>query len=155
MSVRLAVAVIVAMILPPGASRICADVFQIKVVDSQTGRGVPLVELQPMGGPKLITDSNGIVALDDPALLNKNVPFGFQSYGYSAWGQTVQTTAGGSVQIAIDRRNVAERLYRVTGPAIYADSIEAGVGAPIANPLHNANVKGQDSVQATVYKNQI
>ena len=132
-----------------------ADLFQIKVVDSQTGRGVPLVELQPSGGAKLITDSNGIVALTDPTLLNKNVPFGFQSYGYSGWGQTVQTTAGGSVQIALDRRNLAERLYRVTGPGIYADSIAAGVPAPIANPLHNANVKGQDSVQATVYKDQI
>lgn len=153
--IRLRIAVAVFAILSAGASRICADVFQIKVVDSQTGRGVPLVELQPTGGPKLITDSNGIVALDDPTLLNKNVPFGFQSYGYSEWGQTVQTTAGGSVQIAIDRRNVAERLYRVTGPGIYADSVEAGVSAPIANPLHNANVKGQDSVQATVYKNQI
>lgn len=132
-----------------------AQLFQIKVVDSQTGRGVPLVELQLTGGPKLITDSNGIVALDDPALLNKNVPFGFQSYGYSQWGQTVQTTAGGSVQIALDRRNLAERLYRVTGPGIYADSIKAGIPAPIAHPLHNANVKGQDSVQTAVYKNQI
>jgi hypothetical protein len=152
---RLRLAIAVFAILSTGASRLCADVFQIKVVDSQTGRGVPLVELQPTGGPKLITDSNGIVALDDPALLNKNVPFGLQSYGYSDWGQTVQTTAGGSVQIAIDRRNAAERLYRVTGPGIYADSVEVGVEAPIANPLHNANVKGQDSVQATVYKNQI
>jgi hypothetical protein len=152
---RLRLTVAVFAILSTGASRLGADVFQIKVVDSQTGRGVPLVELQPTGGPKLITDSNGIVALDDPALLNKNVPFGFRSYGYSDWGQTVQTTTGGSVQIAIDRRNLAERLYRVTGPGIYADSVEVGVGAPIANPLHNANVKGQDSVQATVYKNQI
>ena len=149
------VAFVALAILSAGTPFVCADVFQIKVVDSQTGRGVPLVELQPTGGQKLITDSNGIVALDDPALLNKTVPFGFQSYGYSGWGQTVQTTAGGSVQIAIDRRNVAERLYRVTGPGIYADSLKTGVAAPIANPLHNANVKGQDSVQATVYKNQV
>ena len=150
----LAVVTLVVM-LSAGASRADAQLFQIKVVDSQTGRGVPLVELQPLGGAKFITDSNGIVAIEDPTLLNKNVPFGFQSYGYSEWGQTVQTTAGGSVQIAIDRRKVAERLYRVTGPGIYADSVKAGVVAPIASPLHNANVKGQDSVQATIYKNQI
>jgi len=152
---RFLAVVAVVVLLSAGASRADAQLFQIKVVDSQTGRGVPLVELQPLGGAKLITDSNGIVAIEDPSLLNKNVPFGFQSYGYSEWGQTVQTTAGGSVQIAIDRRNVAERLYRVTGPGIYADSVKAGVVAPIANPLHNANVKGQDSVQATIYKNQI
>ena len=58
-SLRFAVAVM--MILSMRTPRTFADVFQIKVVDSQIGRGVPLVELQPTGGPKLITDSNGIV----------------------------------------------------------------------------------------------
>lgn len=137
------------------ASPAWAQLFSIQVVDSQTGRGVPLVELSPMGGDALVTDSNGYVAIDNPALLNKVVPFGFRSYGYSDWGQTVQTTVGGDVQIAIDRRNLAERLYRVTGPSIYGHSVQLGVDVPIAKPLHNANVRGQDSVQTALYKNQI
>ena len=137
------------------ASAVCANVFQIHIVDSQTGRGVPLVEMTPLGGAVMVTDSNGFIALDDPSLLNRNLQLGLQSYGYVNWAGTSQTTAGGSVQIAIDRTNRAERLYRLTGPGIYEDSVQLGASVPIAKPLHNANIRGQDSVQSAVYKNQI
>jgi hypothetical protein len=140
-------------VLAPVAVR--ADAFKFQVVDSATGRGVPLVELTPAGGSPLYTDSNGLIAIDDPALLNKNFSANVRSYGYGAWSGSLSTVAGGSQQISLDRFNEAERLYRVTGPGIYADSVKAGLGAPIANPLHNANVKGQDSVQTAVYKGQI
>src|SRR4051812_10378070 len=132
-----------------------ADVFKFQVVDSVTGRGVPLVELTPAGGSSLYTDSNGVVAIDDSSLLNKSLSASVRSYGYSSWSGTLSTQPGSTQQIALDRFNKAERLYRVTGPGIYADSVRAGTSAPIAKPLHNANVKGQDSVQTAVYKNQI
>ena len=76
---RRCLAVAVVVLLSAGASRAGAQLFQIKVVDSQTGRGVPLVELQPLGWAKLITDSNGIVAIEDLALLRKPSPSGFPS----------------------------------------------------------------------------
>jgi hypothetical protein len=129
--------------------------FRIKVVDSQTGRGVPLVELTPLGGQKQVTDSNGILTLSDASLLNSNKFWGVQSYGYSDQGRTIQTTPGGVLEFAIDRRNLAERLYRVTGPSIYGETVEAGLSAPIVSPLHNANVLGQDSVQTAIYQGQI
>lgn len=138
-----------------GVSATSGQVFQVKVVDSETGRGVPLVELLPQGGSMLVTDSNGVVAITDPALLNKNKFFGFRSYGYSEWGQLMTTTPGGVVEVAIDRRNLAERLYRVTGKNIYGHSVTAGVPTPISNPVINAHVTGQDSVQTAVYKGQI
>ncbi len=134
---------------------VSADEYTIQVVDATTGRGVPLVELTPQSGTKVITDSNGIVAFTQSALMNQNVPFAFQSYGYSDLGQTLHPTNGGSVRVTINRNNLAERLYRVTGAGIYQDSVTAGVSAPIAQPLLNANVKGQDSVQAAIYKGQI
>ncbi|MCA9236381.1 MAG: hypothetical protein KDA44_12985 [Planctomycetales bacterium] len=143
------------MLLSVAAAVARGEVFVIKVVDSETGRGVPLVELTPQGGPLLVTDSNGIVAVDDPALLNTNKFWGFRSYGYSEYGSSIQTTPGGMRQLAIDRRNLAERLYRVTGPEIYGESVAAGIASPIANPLHNANVRGQDSVQTAIYHDQI
>src|SRR5262245_53906583 len=34
--------------------------FKITVLDEETGRGVPLVELRTIHGLKLITDSNGV-----------------------------------------------------------------------------------------------
>jgi hypothetical protein len=147
--------VLLVLLFLAGHAAARAQLFTLHVVDSQTGRGVPLVEMTPTGGPTLITDSAGVIAIDDPALLGRLLPMGFRSYGYQDAGGAFQTTPGGSVQIAIQRRNLAERLYRVTGPYIYDHSVQAGLSVPIARPLHNANVKGQDSVQAAVYKNQI
>ena len=92
------------LILPVvcAAARVSADeYFTIQVVDAATGRGIPQVELFPFGGSTLVSDSNGIVAFNTPSLMGQNVFFGFRSYGYSEWGQTLQTTAGSSVQVAI------------------------------------------------------
>src|SRR5688572_29813580 len=100
-----------------------AQLFTLQVVDSQTGRGVPLVEMTPTGGQPVITDSGGIIAIDDPAQLNRLLSMGFRSYGYQDGSGAFQTTPGNSAQIAIQRRNLAERLYRVTGQGIYEDSV--------------------------------
>lgn len=137
------------------AGPLSADVYKIQVVDAATGRGVPLVELSPQNGTTMITDSNGIVAFNQAPLMNQNVAFGLQSYGYANANQTLFPTNGGSVQITINRNNRAERLYRMTGAGIYQDSVTVGASVPIAQPLVNANVKGQDSVQTAIYKGQI
>src|SRR5436190_11912609 len=139
--------------LPAGLAS--AEIYTIKVVDAITGRGVPLVELTPQGGSTFVTDSNGIVAFNQSGSMNQDVPFGFRSYGYSDLGQTLHPTNSGSVQVAINRNNRAERLYRITGTGIYQDSVTAGASVPISQPLLNANVKGQDSVQTAIYNGQI
>jgi hypothetical protein len=149
---RLLTIVLIALI---GERSFADEYFTIHIVDSVTGRGVPLVELSPQGGAMLVSDSNGIVALNDPALIGQNVFTELRSYGYSNAAQVLSPTSGGSVQIAIDRLNRAERLYRVTGSGIYRDSVLVGADVPIAQPLLNANVRGQDSVQAAIYKGQI
>ena len=41
--------------------------FRIQVVDEQTGRGVPLVELQTVNNVRYDTDSQGVAAIDEPA----------------------------------------------------------------------------------------
>src|SRR3954469_1228496 len=132
-----------------------AEQYAIQVVDSKTGRGVPLVELTPVAGQTVITDSNGFVAFTQQALMNQNVSFGVRSFGYVGENDVLHPTNGGSAQFAIDRTNLAERLYRLTGAGIYQDSVAVGAPVPIAQPLVNANVGGQDSVQAVVYKGQI
>ena len=40
--------------------------FVVRVVDEQTGRGVPLVELKLPNEVKYWTDSAGVAALDEP-----------------------------------------------------------------------------------------
>ncbi len=136
--------------------------FTIEVVDRQTGRGVPLVELRTTGQVAYVTDSNGIVAFDEPGLLGTPVHFSVSSHGYEFTpdgfgfrGVKLDTAPGGSARIEVDRRNIAERLYRVTGAGIYRDSVLAGRPVPIRQPLLNAQVVGQDSVQAAPFGGRI
>jgi len=45
------------------------------VIDAATGRGVPLVELRTVNKASWWTDSNGIVAFDEPGLMDIEVFF--------------------------------------------------------------------------------
>src|SRR5687768_17433780 len=56
--------------------------FRIHVVDEQTSRGVPLVELRTVNGITHTTDSNGIVAFHEPGLMDRDVYFYVTSHGY-------------------------------------------------------------------------
>lgn len=136
--------------------------FKIQVIDEETGRGVPLVELETVHNVRFVTDSNGLVAVKEPALLGQNVFFYVRSHGYEFAqdgfgyaGKAVDVTPGGSVTLPVKRVQIAQRLYRVTGADIYRDSVLLGQDVPIEHPLLNANVFGSDSVVNTVYQGEI
>jgi len=136
--------------------------FKIQVVDRQTGRGVPLVELRTTNNTRYFTDSNGIVAYYEPGLMDREVFFFVESHGYEfpkdgfgMHGTTLKTSPGGSAVIKIDRLNIAERLYRVTGQGIYRDSILTGSPVPLKNPVLNGQVMGQDSVYTCIYGDRL
>jgi hypothetical protein len=136
--------------------------FAIQVVDAATGRGVPLIELKTVHGVRLVTDSNGIAAFREPGLMNESVFFYVSGHGYEFpkdgfgfRGKQVKVTPGGSVTLKINRVNIAERLYRVTGAGIYRDSLLVGKGVPLKQPAISGGVLGQDSVMNAVYKGKI
>ena len=144
-----------ALAVPPG-------VFQIQVVDEQTGRGVPLVELRTVHEARFVTDSGGYVAVRDAELLGQSVFFHVRSHGYEFpkdgfgyRGQTIKVEPGCEATLKLERANVAERLYRVTGAGIYADSVLLGRKTPIEQPLLNAQVSGSDSVVTAVYRGKL
>ena len=62
---------------------------------------------------------------------------------------------GGHAELRIVRENIAERLYRITGAGIYADSLATGVPAPIRQALINGKVTGQDTAIAIPYRGRI
>ncbi|HVX64631.1 MAG TPA: hypothetical protein VHC19_28685 [Pirellulales bacterium] len=139
------------------------DYFQITVIDADTGRGVPLVELSTVNGIRYVTDSNGIVAFHEPGLMDQSAYFFVKSHGYEFpadklfgfRGQTLDVKPGGKARLKIKRLNIAERLYRVTGEGIYRDSTLTDVEAPIRQPLLNAQVLGCDSVQTDVFRGKL
>ncbi|WP_433620212.1 hypothetical protein [Paenibacillus cellulositrophicus] len=144
------------------AKKMVQKPFMIKVVDAQTGRGIPLVELKTTNNMLYYTDSAGVVAFNEPGLMDQTVFFHMSSDGYEVptdmfgyRGQAVEVTPGGSVTLKMDRVNIAERLYRVTGQGIYRDSVLLGQKPPVKEPLLNGLVMGQDSVQTIKYRNRL
>ncbi len=136
--------------------------FKIKVVDEQTSRGVPMVELRTVHEVRYYTDSNGIVAFYEPGLMNRMVFFHVKSHGYEypedafgSRGIVLEPKAGEEAVIQIRRINVAERLYRVTGGGIYRDSILTGEEVPLRQPLLSGQVLGQDSVLQELYQGRL
>ncbi|WP_317890820.1 discoidin domain-containing protein [Paenibacillus arenilitoris] len=94
--------------------------------------------------------------------MNQTVFFHLSSHGYEVptdmfgyRGQAVDVTPGGSATLTMNRINIAERLYRVTGQGIYRDSVLLGETPPIQEPLLNGKVMGQDSVQTIEYKDKL
>lgn len=136
--------------------------FALRVVDQATGRGVPLVELRTTGELRFYTDSAGYAAIDAPELMDREVFFHVSSHGYEFpqdgfgfRGRRLRVAPGGEATLPIQRVNIAERLYRVTGAGIYADSVRLGREVPIPQPLLAGGVVGQDSVQAAVLGERI
>ena len=134
--------------------------FAITVVDEQTGRGVPLIELRTTHHLRYVTDSNGVVAFDEPGLMSADVWFTVSGHGYEFpkdgfgfRGKKLTVTPGGSATLKVKRVNIAERLYRVTGDGIYGESAKVGREPPLPEP--NARVVGCDSVLMTPYRGKL
>jgi hypothetical protein len=173
-------------ITDPITGRVLHRPYGIQVVDATTGRGVPLVTLRTTNEQVFVTDSAGWAAIDAPDLLGQKVFFHVASHGYEYpqdgfgfRGKALPVIPGDTAKLEINRLNIAERLYRVTGGGLYADSVrivEAALldpkgpitgGAselprtpletvvPIQEPLLSGRVSGQDSVQAVVFQDRI
>lgn len=155
---------LVMSILTVGLQAVTPDLqpFAIEVVDAQTGRGIPLVELRTVHEVLYVTDSNGLVALREPSFMGRQVFFHLKSHGYEypqdGFGYAgVQLTPepGGSAMIKLKRTNIAQRLYRITGAGIYRDSVMLGKPSPLNRPVLNAQVLGSDSTINAVYRDRI
>jgi hypothetical protein len=136
--------------------------FGIRIVDGETGRGVPLVELETINHLRLVSDSAGWIAFHEPGLMSRRIFFHVRSHGYEFpkdglgfAGVAVTPVAGDRATLRIHRINVAERLYRVTGEGIYRDSVLLGEKTPLSEPLGSGGVAGQDSTFAVPYADRI
>jgi len=136
--------------------------FIIRVLDEETGRGVPLVELALPNSVKYFTDSAGVAALNEPSLNGCEVFIAIRSHGYEyleksilGTGTKVMVKPGKIRELHVRRTMIAERLYRLTGEGIYRDSMMGNLSAPMDKPLINALVLGQDTVSTAIYRDKI
>jgi hypothetical protein len=134
--------------------------FAIKVIDETTGRGVPMIELETVSHVAYVTDSNGYAAIDDPELMGRRIFFYVRGHGYlfppdgfGSYGRALEVRPDGHAELKVQRVNIAERLYRITGEGIYRDTQLLGLKPPL--PPHNGQVAGQDTVQVAIYAGRL
>ncbi|MFM7317019.1 MAG: hypothetical protein ACKO5E_08720 [bacterium] len=135
--------------------------FVIRVIDAESHRPVPLVQIATVHQIVRYTDNAGITAWTEPELLGEDVFFQLKSHGYEFAkdgfgfpGKRLKVEPGKTVELSIKRTQIVERLYRITGAGRLAESQLAGQ-VKVDNPqaMTKARVTGQDSVQMTRYKN--
>jgi hypothetical protein len=138
------------------------EYFEIQVVDSQSGRGVPLVELVTVNDVRYVTDNAGRIAYRELGRDGETIFFYVTSHGYhirpdgfGIHGVRLEIRPGEIARIELERDNIAQRLYRVTGQDLYRDSILLGHSTPLEAPLGMGQVAGQDSVQALEYRGRL
>lgn len=138
------------------------DWFGIQVVDARSGRGVPLVTLTTTNHLSFVSDSAGWIAFQEPGLMDTEVFFHVKAPGYSVpedgfgyAGVRLRPSPGGRAEVRLQRQNVAERLYRVTGQGIYRHALLLGLPVPLPGAGEKAAVLGQDSVQCVPWKGRL
>lgn len=136
--------------------------FAIRVLDAETGRGIPLVELRTVDEVRYWTDNCGRVAFQEPGLMWSRVFFFIRSPGYvpprdgfGMEGVALDVVPGGQAEVRLVRTNIAERIGRVTGAGRYRDSQLLGCAVPNTEPPVRGGVLGQDSVQAVLHRRRV
>lgn len=129
--------------------------FRVEVVDADDGWPVSLVELRTTGHLSYISDNAGVIAIDAPELMDREVWFTIHSHGYDIpadgfgiRGVRLTPRAGGSAQVPVHRTNIARRLGRITGAGIFGESQKLGERVDWIE----SGVVGCDSVQNAVHR---
>ncbi|MBK8501377.1 MAG: hypothetical protein IPL46_03755 [Saprospiraceae bacterium] len=132
------------------------------IIDAETKRGVPMVELKTLNGLVNHTDNGGYIAFHEPELMNQALYFEVKSPGYhfplneeGQPGISIMVIAGQDTVIEVNRINIAERLYRITGSGkiVHENALNHKNRPQSKTP--KGGVLGQDSNLAAPYKGKI
>ncbi|MEK7950108.1 hypothetical protein [Luteolibacter soli] len=131
---------------------------RIEIVDKENGWPVPLVELRTTHDARYVSDNAGLIALEDPELFDRAVWFSVKGHGYGVKkdgfgyeGIRTSPTAGGTIRIEVERRNIAKRLGRLTGAGMFAEQQKLGGEAKASE----TGVFGCDSVLVARQGNEL
>ncbi len=122
-----------ALLLCPCAA-FAMEPCRVEIIDKENGWPVPLVELRTTHESRHISDNLGLIAIDDPDLLGREIWFHVKGHGYGLpkdgfgyEGVRATLKAGGKFRIEVERRNIAKRLGRLTGAGIFAEGEKLGI----------------------------
>jgi hypothetical protein len=131
---------------------------RIEITEKGTGWPVPLVELRTVNHIRFLSDNNGVIALDAPELMGRQIWFDVLSPGYEVpkdgfgmRGVRLTPEAGKTLKVEVNRAAIAKRLGRITGAGIFSESQKLGREMD----WKESGVFGQDSVQNAVYRGKM
>ena len=140
---------VVLSLLAVSSAGLAVEPCRIEIVDKENGWPVPLVELRTTHDARYVTDNAGLIALDDPELFDRAVWFHVKGHGYGVKkdgfgfeGIRTSPSAGGTIRVEVERRNIAKRLGRLTGAGLFAEQQKLGGQAKVPE----TGVFGCDSV---------
>lgn len=133
-----------------------AELHEFRVLDAATGGPVAAVRLT-VDGREYWTDSGGRVAWFDLDDMEQPREVAVWTHGYKHTPGAISATPrpGERTEILIDRVNIAERLIRLTGAGIWRDSVMLGYEVPLAEPLLDSKVMGQDTTHVTPWRGEL
>lgn len=106
---------------------------RIEVVEQGSGWPVPGVELRTVHGVRFVSDNAGVIAFDLPELLGQETWFTVSGHGYGVKadgfgykGVRLRPESGQKLTITVERRILAQRLGRLTGAGLFAESQKVG-----------------------------
>ena len=131
---------------------------KIVIVDKDNSWPVPMVELRTTHNVRFVSDNAGVIAIDDPELLNREIWFyvighgyGLQPDGFNYRGVLLTPCAGETITVKVTRTSIAKRIGRLTGAGLFAESQKLDE----ESDWHEGPVFGCDSVQNAVYHGQM
>lgn len=131
---------------------------KIVVLDKSTDQPVPLIELRTTNQIRFITDNAGVVAFDALELMNRETWLEVHGHGYEVpadgfgmRGVRITPRPGASITLKIDRKMIAQRLGRLTGIGLFAESQKLGD----FKDWKESPIVGCDTVQVVEHRGKI
>ena len=135
-----------------------AQPCRINVIEEGSGWPVPLVELRTTHQTRFVTDNAGVIALDAPELMNREVWFDIIGHGYGvppdgfgSRGVRLTPAPGLVLTVRVKRNIIAKRLGRLTGAGLFAESQKLGQHLD----WQESGAFGCDSVQNAVHQGKL
>lgn len=130
----------------------------IQIVEERTGWPVPLVELRTTHHARFVSDNSGNIAFDLPELMGRETWFEVHGHGYEVKadgfgmrGVRLTPVPGKTLRVEVKRTIVAQRVGRLTGAGLFAESQKLG----LAGDWPESGLVGQDSVQNVVHRGKL
>ena len=131
---------------------------RIEIVEAGSGWPVPLVELRTTHHQRFVTDNAGVIAMDSPELIGREMWFDVIGQGYEVpkdgfgfRGVRLTPQAGKTLKVEVQRSIIARRIGRITGGGLFAECQKLGD----ATDSPDSGILGCDSVQTAVHRGKM